>query len=137
MGSSWWPWEGLADRLSCAATLGRIAGVVRSCVVPHSLSFEESQPSKCRRIYYEQLVSEPEGPEYAPFVSAYPASSIAALAAYWAAHTRELIALEQSRPARCRRVRYEDLKTASDDQAAAILALLRCWQARGLCPPPR
>lgn len=49
------------------------------------------------------------GPSYAPFTAAYPASTVAALTAYWNAFTAQLIAFEESHPAACRRVRYEDL----------------------------
>jgi hypothetical protein len=49
------------------------------------------------------------GPAYAPFTSAYPASTAAALTAYWNAHTASLLAFEQAHPAICQRLRYEDL----------------------------
>jgi hypothetical protein len=49
------------------------------------------------------------GPEYASFITAHPASTVAALTAYWTAVTAPLIAFEESHPAACRRVRYEDL----------------------------
>jgi hypothetical protein len=49
------------------------------------------------------------GAAFAPFTTAYPASTIAALTAYWAARTSALLAFEQSHPQACRRVRYEDL----------------------------
>lgn len=49
------------------------------------------------------------GPGYAPFTSAYPHSTVAALTAYWTALTAPLIAFEESHPDACRQIRYEDL----------------------------
>ena len=49
------------------------------------------------------------GPGYAPFTAAYPASTVAALTAYWNGITAQLIAFEESHPEACRRVRFEDL----------------------------
>jgi hypothetical protein len=49
------------------------------------------------------------GPAYAPFTAAYPASTVAALTAYWNGITAQLIAFEESHPEACRRVRFEDL----------------------------
>lgn len=64
------------------------------------------------------------GPGFAPFTAAYPGSSVAALAAFWAAHTEQLIAFEESHPAVCRRVRYEDLIAEPHRAADGILAFL-------------
>ena len=50
-----------------------------------------------------------EGPEFAPFVSAHPASPVAALASYWAVRTAQQLEFEQANPEACRRVRIEDL----------------------------
>jgi hypothetical protein len=50
-----------------------------------------------------------EGREFAPFVSAHPASPVAALASYWATHTAQQIEFEQAHPGACHRVRVEDL----------------------------
>jgi hypothetical protein len=46
-----------------------------------------------------------------PFVAAHPASSAAALASYWAAHTTGQLEFEQHHPQSCLRVRTEDLIT--------------------------
>jgi hypothetical protein len=64
------------------------------------------------------------GPAFAPFTSAHPASTVAALAAYWATHTEQLITFEQTHPDTCRRVRYEDLTTQPDHEADSITAFL-------------
>jgi hypothetical protein len=53
------------------------------------------------------------GPAYAPFTSAYPGSTTAALTAYWATHTTSLLSFEQAHPGTCHRVRYEDLAADS------------------------
>lgn len=50
-----------------------------------------------------------EGREFAPFVSAHPASPMAALASYWAVHTAQQLEFEQANPEACHRVRIEDL----------------------------
>ena len=76
------------------------------------------------------------GPEYAPFTAAYPDSTVAALTAYWSAHTAPLIALEETHPEACRRIRYEDL--ANDPHAGDLFAFLRMEAPRaGLADPKR
>jgi len=64
------------------------------------------------------------GPAFAPFTSAHPASNVAALAAFWATHTEQLIAFEESHPGACRRLRYEDLAAEPDRAADSIAAFL-------------
>jgi hypothetical protein len=49
------------------------------------------------------------GPDFAPFISAHPASTTAALTSYWVARTAALLAFEQEHPGICHRVRYEEL----------------------------
>jgi hypothetical protein len=51
------------------------------------------------------------GAEFAPFVSASPASTVAAVANYWAAHTAELLDFEEAHPGSCLRVRIEDVNS--------------------------
>ncbi len=55
------------------------------------------------------------GPEFAPFVAAHPASSLAALASYWVTHTTQQLNFEQAHHQSCLRVRIEDL-TANSPQ---------------------
>lgn len=50
-----------------------------------------------------------EGPEFAPFVSAHPASPVAALADYWVTRTAQHLEFEQAHPGACLRIRVEDL----------------------------
>jgi hypothetical protein len=60
------------------------------------------------------------GPAFAPFISAHPASTVAALTSYWAGQTAELLAFERAHPEACLRVRYEDLAAAPDDTRGKI-----------------
>lgn len=60
-------------------------------------------------------------PEFAPFTRAYPASTVAALTAYWVAHTGSLLEFEHSHPQACLRIRSEDL---ADDQHQVIERIL-------------
>jgi hypothetical protein len=50
-----------------------------------------------------------EGREFTPFVSAYPATPVAAVVGYWAAHTADQMEFEKANPEVCHRVRAEDL----------------------------
>lgn len=63
-------------------------------------------------------------PALAPFTRAYPASTAAALAAYWTAHTRSLLAFEASHPQAVLRVRFEDLAAAGQRTARAVTSFL-------------
>jgi hypothetical protein len=58
-------------------------------------------------------------PALAPFTTAYPSSTTAALAAYWIAHTRNLLEFEASHPHAVLRVRFEDLAGTQATQAVA------------------
>jgi hypothetical protein len=75
----------------------------------------------------------PEGPEFAPYVSAHPASPVAALASYWAAHTAEQLEFEQAQPERCHRVRVEDL-TANAEQALGGISDFLALDGSGMAP---
>jgi protein-tyrosine sulfotransferase len=63
-------------------------------------------------------------PGYAPFVAAYPASTLAALAAWWAVRTSALLAFEQDHPQQCLRVRYEDFDADQPGTASAMASFL-------------
>ena len=52
------------------------------------------------------------GAEFAPFVSAHPASTVAALASYWAAHTSSLLEFERNHNGSCLRIRMEDVHSS-------------------------
>jgi hypothetical protein len=64
------------------------------------------------------------GTGFAPFAVAYPGSSAAAIAAYWADRTEPLLRFQQAHPAACRTVRYDDLAGYPERQARDIAAFL-------------
>jgi hypothetical protein len=61
---------------------------------------------------------------FGPFAAAYPGSSVAAIAAYWAAFTESLLEFEAAHPRACHRVRYEDLVDDPHDVTDRISAFL-------------
>jgi hypothetical protein len=65
------------------------------------------------------------GQAYRPFIAAQPGSTVAALAAYWVAHTEALLAFEADHPDECLRVRFEDLPDAMGSTPAALNSFLR------------
>jgi hypothetical protein len=54
----------------------------------------------------------PAGPGYRPYLAAYPGSTVAALAAYWAAGTEAMLEFEDEHPGTCLRIRSEDLASS-------------------------
>jgi hypothetical protein len=64
------------------------------------------------------------GPGFAPFVNSYPGSTLAAVAAWWTAHTSTMLTLERNHPHEALRVRYEDLEADQPGTASAIAAFL-------------
>jgi hypothetical protein len=61
---------------------------------------------------------------FAPFAAAYPGSSAAAVAAYWAERTESVLSFEKAHAAACRRVRYEDLTGRHEKEAQDIFTFL-------------
>jgi hypothetical protein len=61
---------------------------------------------------------------FVPFTRVYPASTAAALTAYWIAHTRSLLAFEGSHPQAVLRVRCEDLAADEQQTARAVMSFL-------------
>ncbi len=59
-----------------------------------------------------------------PYLLAYPGNSVAALAAYWADSTEELLAFETSNPHAAYRVRYEDVAADPGQALATVRACL-------------
>jgi sulfotransferase family protein len=74
------------------------------------------------------------GPAFAPYTAAYPASTVAAIAAYWTAYAGPLVAFEAAHPEACRRVRCEDLDAEPDATAGALTAFLGLGAA-AITPP--
>ena len=58
------------------------------------------------------------------FTAAYPGSSAAALAAYWADRTESMHRFQQEHPAACHQVRYEDLDGSPGPAARHVFAFL-------------
>lgn len=59
-----------------------------------------------------------------PFVSARPASPVAALMDYWATHTAQQLEFEQANPGACLRFRVEDLTAGPSRTLLAISRFL-------------
>jgi len=81
----------------------------------------------CSDVIRAALNASPWGladPALAPFIRAYPASTAAALAAYWIGHTRSLLAFEAAHPQAVLRVRFEDLAAAEQQTAWAVMSFL-------------
>ncbi|MGD0556345.1 MAG: sulfotransferase [Streptosporangiaceae bacterium] len=75
------------------------------------------------------------GQAYRPFIAAQPGSTVAALAAYWIAHTEALLAFEADHPDRCLRVRFEDLPGAMGTIPTALSSFLGLTANRYISPP--
>lgn len=82
-------------------------------------------------------------PVFAPFTRAYPASTVAGLAAYWVTHTGALLAFERAHPQACLRVRFEDLvqdQPRAEERVTSFLGLTstggRAFTGRHLEPEP-
>jgi hypothetical protein len=63
---------------------------------------------------------EPYTQGLAPYLLAYPGNSVAALSAYWADATEELLAFERANPGAVRRIRYEDVIAAPRRARATV-----------------
>lgn len=66
----------------------------------------------CPDVVYAVLRASPwglSGPGFAAYTTAFPASTPAALAAWWTGHAGPVLAFEREHPQSCLRVRYEDL----------------------------
>jgi hypothetical protein len=76
------------------------------------------------------------GEGFAPYMLSYPGNNVAALAAYWATYTAELLAFEEANPKVSRRVRYEDA-TAEPSQVLPALTKWLCLRdsRHELAPP--
>jgi Sulfotransferase family len=61
---------------------------------------------------------------FGPFAASYPGSNVAAVAAYWVAHTGPLLEFEARHPKHCIRIRYEDLTDETNLVTNAICEFL-------------
>jgi hypothetical protein len=73
------------------------------------------------------------GPEFAPFVAAYPASSLAALASYWVTRTTQQLGFEQAHRQSCLRVCVEDL-TANSPQTLRDISVFLSLEEASVAP---
>jgi hypothetical protein len=73
-------------------------------------------------------------PVFVPFTQAHPVSTVAGLTAYWVAHTRSLLAFEQSHHQACQRVRFEDLTAHQHETAERITSFLDIAGLDGRAP---
>lgn len=94
----------------------------------------------CQDVIYATLRASPwglAGPGFAAYTAAYPGSTVAALAAWWAGHARPMLAFEQDHPHACLRVRYEDLAEDPARIERDVLEFLGLdEQVPGLPEPP-
>lgn len=74
------------------------------------------------------------GSDSAPYVAAYPGSTVAALAAWWAGHARPLLDFERAHPDACLRLHYENLTGDPDAALNGIRAFLGLG-GPGILPP--
>lgn len=65
-----------------------------------------------------------QGQGLVPYLLPYPGNSVAALAAYWANSTEELLAFEAANTGITSRVRYEDVAADPDEALAGVRASL-------------
>jgi hypothetical protein len=65
-------------------------------------------------------------PALLPYLLSYPGNNVAAIAAYWANQTNELLAFEKTNPAGTRRILLEDI-TADSAATLTTLTTLQDW----------
>jgi hypothetical protein len=58
------------------------------------------------------------------YVAQNPGNNVAAIGGYWADTTRQILSFEEKHPERCFRLRYEDLVSGPEVQAAKLLGFL-------------
>jgi hypothetical protein len=81
----------------------------------------------CGDVIRAALAASPWGiadPVVAPFIRLHPASTVAALTAYWIAHTRGLLAFEAAQQRAVLRIRYEDLVVAERQTGQDLMSFL-------------
>jgi hypothetical protein len=66
------------------------------------------------------------------FVSSHPGNSVAAVADYWASHTRSILRFEKAHAECCFRLRYEDFVVDPDAEAARLFDFLGEEQVPGI-----
>jgi hypothetical protein len=74
-------------------------------------------------------------PVFAPFTQAQPLSTVAALTAYWVAHTQALLTFERAHQQACLRIRFEDLTAAQHQTAERMTSFLGIACLDNRAPP--
>lgn len=64
------------------------------------------------------------GSPFWPYAAVHPGSNVATIAAYWTAHTEQILEFEAAHAPSCLRIRHEDLAAGTRAQAAEIFARL-------------
>lgn len=93
----------------------------------------------CPDLVSAMLLASPwglSGAAFAPFVAAYPGSSVAALAAWWVAHAGPLLEFERTHPGACIRLSYEDIADSPDATLHHIRQFLGLGGPHDLPPEP-
>lgn len=76
------------------------------------------------------------GAGFAPYVAAYPGSSVAALAAWWVARARPVLEFEHAHPGACLRLNYPDLTRDPETALSGVRAFLGLGDPDALPPAP-
>jgi hypothetical protein len=76
------------------------------------------------------------GPALMPYFLSQPGNSVAALAAYWANSTEQLLAFERANAGAAHRLRYEDVRAGPGQALAAVRAALGLGMAASDGAPP-
>jgi hypothetical protein len=74
-------------------------------------------------------------PVFAPFTQAHPVSTVAALTAYWVAHTQALLTFERAHPQACLRIQFEQLTEARPQTEEAIMSFIGVTTPDGQAAP--
>jgi Sulfotransferase family len=67
-----------------------------------------------------------------PYIATSPGNAVMALARYWHDQANEIAAVEDNHPARCHRVRYEDMVADPEQVAAGVFAFLGAGPVPGI-----
>ena len=75
-----------------------------------------------------------QGHAVRPYAVAYPGNNVAALAAYWADSTEQLLAFEEANRETVHRVRYEDVTAHADEALASVRTALKLGHGESAFP---
>lgn len=92
----------------------------------------------CLDVIIAGLQANPWGPAdtpFGPYAAAYPGNSLATMAAYWTSSTEALLQFQETHPAACCRLRYEDLIGNADAMPSEIATFLDLGPPDPSAPP--